>query len=193
MGQDTEGEFWVGTASFTERQHPEPEFKSLQVPWRDLNVKAASCLLVSLCVGPQAQFSSGSSSPLSFLLDQHACCEEKQGVWDTGKALPKSPSLLQSGDSPWQSPPPRLFLNTSHITSTPAAWTDDCCDQARGPRKSSGRSISKNNLVPFSLWAAFHQAPVQPAPKPLQGPAHQGRGQASRTDACSRPGGLMCI
>lgn len=112
MGQGTEGEFWVKTASFTER-HPEPEFKSLE----DLNSKLPAGLLVWLCVGPQAQFSSGSSSPLSFLLGQHACCEERQRVYDTGKALPKSPSLLQSRDSPRQSPPPppppRSFSTTA--------------------------------------------------------------------------------
>lgn len=69
-----------------------------------------------------------------------------------------------------QPPPhPPLFLSNSCITSTQAAWTADGCDQARGPRESSGQSIPQNSLVPFSLWAAFN-LPLTPT-----GPSSPGK------------------
>lgn len=102
------------TASFTE-VHPASRVQALG----GLELKAP-CSPPGFPLSPvRAQFHPGSSSPLSFLLGQHACCGVKQSVWDTGKALPKPPSLMQSGQSPWQSPPTREELKPQAFSTQP--------------------------------------------------------------------------
>lgn len=147
------GEFRVATASFTDVH-----------PWSTRTQSRQQLSWFHSVLGPKP--SSTRTPPhhsVSFWVSVPATGRSR-GPGIQGRPSQSHQASCSLGTALVQSPPTgkelklQAFSTLAPLTSVLAAWTEGCCDLARSPRNSSGRSIPKSNLVPFSLWAAFYQA-----------------------------------